>query len=414
MERSTFSVAFYVRKTRTNKHGEAAIVVRITVDGTRADLAAQKMVNPKLWDTARGKAYERTPLTRELNMYLDSVRAKLIRIHRDMEQDDAQNVTVQAIVDRYLGKDKPERHTLMELFREHNEKCRALSGIDMAPATILRYETSLRHTEQLMQHTYRKQDMYLDELNRQFIMDYEFYLKSVRRCNHNSATKYLKNFKKIVRLALDKEWLEKDPFAGVKFKFEQVDRDFLEMHEVEKLLQKQIDIPRMAQVWDVFAFCCFTGLAFTDVKQLTPDHIATDVHGAKWIRKPRQKTRNMCNIPLLEAPLQILDKYKTTPYCQTHGVLLPVLWWQKMNVYLKELADICGIRKQISTHTARHTFAPCMLANGVSMESVAKMLGHSDTKMTRHPYSYISWRFCCPAAPKSRLSGLFPRCSARC
>ncbi|WP_300285186.1 MULTISPECIES: site-specific integrase [Bacteroidales] len=385
MGRSTFSVAFYVRKTRMNKHGQAAIVVRVTVNGIRADLAAQKLVNPKLWDTAKGKAYERTPLTRELNMYLDSVRAKLIRIHRDMEEDDAQNVTAQAVIHRYLGKDKPERHTLMELFREHNERCRALSGIDMAPATVLRYETSLRHTEQFLLHIYRKQDIYLDELNRQFMMDYEFYLKSVRRCNHNSATKYLKNFKKIVRLALlDKEWLDKDPFSGIKFKFEQVERDFLEMHEVEKLRRKQIDIPRLEQVRDVFVFCCYTGLAFTDVKQLTQDHIATDIHGAKWIRKPRQKTGNVCHIPLLEVPLKILDKYKAAPYCQTHGVLLPVLCNQKMNAYLKELADICGIRKQISTHMSQHTFATCMLANGVSMESVAKMLGHSDTKMTRH------------------------------
>lgn len=384
MKRTTFSVAFYVRKTRTNKHGEAAIVVRITVDGIRADTSAKKMLNPKLWDTARGRAYERTPLTRELNMYLDSIRAKLIRIHRDMEQDGEEFITAQSVINRFLGKDKPERHTLLELFEEHNEKCRKLSGIDMAPATVKRYETSLKHTQEFMRYTYKREDIYLDELKRDFIEDYEFYLKTVRKCNHNSTVKYLKNFKKIVLLAVSKELLPRDPFANVQFSLEPVERDFLESHELQKLVEKPIDIERMEQVRDVFAFCCFSGLAFSDVKQLTPEHIATDVNGAKWIRKPRQKTKNMCNIPLMEIPLKILEKYKDHPYCVSKGVLLPVLCNQKMNAYLKELADICGIKKQLSTHVARHTFATFTLANGVSIENVAKMLGHSDTKMTRH------------------------------
>lgn len=383
MERTTFNLLFYVRRARPNRHGEVPIFMRITVNGVRIDASVKKFIQSEHWNTLKGKAVESGKGCKEINLFLDAIRMRMLTIRRDMELDGAE-LTAQTLLDRYLGKDKPERHTLMELFREHNEKCRALSGIDMAPATVLRYETSLRHTEQFLMHTYRKQDMYLDELNRQFILDYEFYLKSVRRCNQNTVSKYLKNFKKIVRQALDKEWLDKDPFAGIKFKFEHVNREFLEMREVEKIVQKEIDIPRLDQVRDVFVFCCFTGLAFTDVKQLTPDHIATDAQGSKWIRKPRQKTGNMCNIPLLEAPLKILEKYRDSPYCVTHGVLLPVLCNQKMNAYLKELADICGIRKQITTHVARHTFATCMLANGVSIESIAKMLGHSDTKMTRH------------------------------
>lgn len=144
-QRSTFSVAFYIRCTRINKHGEAAIVVRITVDGMRADAAARKTIKLKLWDAVKRKAYERSPLTKELNMYLDSIRAKLIRIHRDMEQDDTLYITADAVVKRFLGKDKPERHTIMEVFREHNERCHKLSGIDMSPAIIERYETCLKH-----------------------------------------------------------------------------------------------------------------------------------------------------------------------------------------------------------------------------------------------------------------------------
>lgn len=383
MERTTFNVAFYIRRTRLNKHGESPIFLRITVDGMRADTTIKKTISPSLWDNSRGLAYAKTPLTKAINMYIDAVRTKITLIHRDFEMDN-EIITAQKILDRYLGRDKPIRHTILEVFREHNERCKKLSGIDMAPATVVRYETSLKHTQEFIRFQYKTDDFYLDEMNRQFIEDYEFYLKTERHCNHNTVTKYLKNFKKITRIAINKEWLKKDPFAEIRFSLNPVERDFLESHEIDKVWNKEIDIERLAQIRDVFMFCSFTGLAFSDVKQLTPEHIFVDVNGVKWIRKSRQKTKNMCNIPLMEIPLQILEKYKDHPVCQVKGVLLPVLCNQKMNAYLKELADICGIKKQLTTHVARHTFATYTLANGVSIESVAKMLGHSDTKMTRH------------------------------
>jgi integrase len=151
------------------------------------------------------------------------------------------------------------------------------------------------------------------------------------------------------------------------------------------MMEKRIDIDRLAQVRDAFVFCCLSGLAFSDIKGLKPEHIVRDNNGALWIRKKRQKTGNMCNIPLLDPAKEILDRYKDHPACLKQGVLLPVLSNQKMNAYLTELADICGITKKISSHTGRHSFATSVaLANGVSIENVAKMLGHSDTKMTRH------------------------------
>lgn len=383
MTRTTFSVLFYIRRTKLTREGEAPILLRLTVNGIRTDVYIKKTIEPKLWNVAKGKANEKNHYCKELNLYLDAVKLRLMKLQRDMELD-GELVTTRSLINRYLGKDQPVRHTLMEVFREHNEKCKKLAGIDMAPATVVRYETSLKHTLAFMKHTYRKDDIYLDELSRQFIEDYEFYMKTEKKCSHNTTTKYLKNFKKIIRIALEKEWLKKDPFIGVKFTLDDVERDFLEAHEIQKIWTKEIEIERLAQVRDIFIFCAMTGLAFSDVKQLKPEHIAIDINGKKWIRKARQKTKNMCNIPLREIPLEIIDKYKEHPYCQTHGVLLPVLCNQKMNAYLKELTDICGIKKQISTHTARHSFATYALANGVSMESVAKMLGHSDTKMTRH------------------------------
>lgn len=263
-ERTTFNVVFYVRRTRLNKHGESAVFMRITVNGMRAETTVKKTVSPDLWSMSRGRALEKTPYTKELNMYLDAIRARITRIHRDMELDGEEYITAQMVLDRYIGKDKPERHTLLEVFREHNEKCRKLRGIDMAPATVERYETSLKHTEEFIRRAYGKEDIYLDEMSRKFVEDYELYLKTVKRCCHNTATKYLKNFKKITRIAMQREWLKKDPFADIRFHLDQVDRDFLEKHEIEKMYKKKFTIERLEHVRDVFIFCCFTEVAFKD------------------------------------------------------------------------------------------------------------------------------------------------------
>ena len=382
MERTTFGLLFYIRRDKTNKQGEAPVFMRLTINGERADASIKRFIEPHAWNSAKGKANEKSRGGKDLNLYLDAISANILRIQRDLELD-KKEVSAQIILNRYLGKEQSDRHTLMEVFRAHNEKCRALSGISLAPGTVIRYETTLRLTEEFLQKNYQKEDCYLDEVTNQFIEDFEFFLKTVRRCCHNTTAKYLMNFKKIVRIALAKGWMKKDPFAHIRFHLDPVEREFLEKQELKTMLNKEISITRLAQVRDIFCFCCLTGLAFTDVQQLKPEHLVADIHGKIWIRKARQKTKNMCNIPLLDDAQKILDRYKDHPYCQTHGVLLPVCSNQKMNSYLKELADICGIRKNLSTHCARHTFATLTLASGATIDNVAKMLGHANVNMTR-------------------------------
>ena len=382
MERTTFGLLFYIRRDKTNKRGEAPVFMRLTINGERADASIKRFIEPHAWNSAKGKANEKSRGGKDLNLYLDAISANILRIQRDLELD-KKEVSAQSILNRYLGKEQSDRHTLMVVFRAHNEKCRALSGISLAPGTVIRYEPSLRLTEAFLRTTYKKEDCYLDEITHQFVEDYDFYLRTVRRCCHNTTTKYLLNFKKIIRIALAKGWMKKDPFAQVHFHFEPVEREFLEKQELKVLLNKEITITRLAQVRDIFCFCCLTGLAFMDVQQLKPEHLVADIHGKIWIRKARQKTKNMCNIPLLDEAQKIIDRYRDHPYCQTHGVLLPVCSNQKMNSYLKELADICGIRKNLSTHCARHTFATLTLASGATIDNVAKMLGHANVNMTR-------------------------------
>lgn len=271
------------------------------------------------------------------------------------------------------------------LFVSTTSGAKSLSGNGMAAGTVERYETSYKHTAAFIRDFYRKTDVPIAEVDHKFITDYEFWLRTERKCAHNTAVKYLKNFGKIIRIALANGEISKDPFVGIKLKLEDVERDFLEDHELKAIIDKPIAIQRLAQVRDMFVFCCLTGLAFSDLKGLRAEHLVCDNNGALWIRKAWQKTGNMCNIPLLKPACAILDRYRDSPECQIKGVLLPTLCNQKMNAYLKELAAICGINKEVTTLTGRHTFATSVaLANGVSIENVAKMLGHSNTNMTRH------------------------------
>ncbi len=258
----------------------------------------------------------------------------------------------------------------------------------MAADTVQRYKTSYKHTEEFIAHQYHVSDLNIEQLDHKFITDYEFYLKTVRNCSNNTTIKYLKNFKKIIRIALANNYLSVDPFAQVQFKLDEVVQEFLEEHELNRIINKEFSVPRLEQVRDVFVFCCYTGLAFSDVKQLRAEHIFVDNSGAHWIRKQRQKTNVMCTIPILDVAQEILDKYKDSPACKD-GQLLPVLSNQKHNADIKEIMDVCGITKKISSHTARHTAATVtFLGNGVSIENVAKMLGHTNTKMT-HRYAKV-------------------------
>lgn len=210
-----------------------------------------------------------------------------------------------------------------------------------------------------------------------------FYLKAERNQQHNSALKHLKNLKKIIRITLANEWIKKDPFMGIQFKHDKVDVEFLSQEELERIMNKEFTIKRLEVVRDIFCFCSLTGLAFIDVKQLNSSHLITDSNGTLWIRKPRQKTGNMCNIPVIHAEMVILNKYQDHPECVKNNVLLPVLSNQKMNSYLKEIADLCEITKKLSTHTARHSFATLALSYGMSIESVSKMLGHNQIRTTQ-------------------------------
>lgn len=385
MKRDSFRVLFFLKKTKLLKNGEASVCMRITVNGTRVENNIRKSIDPALWSQAKETARGKSRRACDLNTYIEEARIKLYQIFCELEQQN-RPVTAHLLQELFFGQEKPEEvRTLLWTMQEHNDQCLALVGTDYALITVRRYESCRRYLAELIRQRYGKEDLPLAEVNGELVRAFAFYLKTEKGCQQNTVIRYMKCLKKITNLARANDWMAKDPFLGIRFHEKEVIREFLTMDELQTIYRKEFPLERLTLVRDVFIFAAFTGLAFIDVQQLAPEHIVRDNNGNLWIRKPRQKTKNMCNIPLLDIPQEILRKYADHPTCRKKGVLLPVPCNQKMNSYLKEIADICMIRKNLTTHTFRHSYATSVcLANGVSLENVAKMLGHSNIKMTQH------------------------------
>lgn len=382
MKRASFSVLFFIKKTKLLKNGEAPIRLRITVNSISSELQIRRSVSPQQWSQAKECSTGRNKAAIELNEYIRMLKLRILTIQRELEEEGAV-YTARLIMDK-LYHCEEGRHTILKVFRKHNDDCRKLIGIDYVKITITRFDNCCKYIGHYIRQKYGKDDMNLNELNGEFVRGFELYLKTERNCQQNTVNRYMKCFKKIVNLAIANEWMHKNPFAGIRIQEKEVIKEILTKDEIERIMQKRFALPRLEYVRDVFVFCIFTGLAYIDVNNLRKEHIVRDNNGDVWIRKTREKTNNMCNIPLLKIPQIILEKYKDHPIREKSGALLPVTSNQKMNSYLKEIADFCGIDKNLTTHTARHTFATIVaLSNGVSMENIAKMLGHSDTRMTQ-------------------------------
>jgi len=374
--KSTYRVLFFTRKARLNKDGLVAITIRITIDGESIEFNPKLYVNPKIWNPI-GRAEGKTKEAREINQAMDKVRVDLKNLYDEIYDRDGY-VTPEKLRNSYLGIDI-QQNTLLSMYDKLVEQKRCLVGNTIRDTTLEKYLATRRRISEYIQHQYNKNDIPLKEVNYMFVNNYEIYLKSMSGCGHNSSVKHLRYLKKILTDALKNRYITRDPFDNYRLGYKAVDKEYLLESEVKKLLSKKITVKRLEEVRDIFVFQCFTGIAYIDVANLTIDNIVEGENGDKWIRLYRQKSSVQANIPLLEIPKIILEKYRG----QKEGKLLPVHTNQKMNAYLKEIADLCGINKRLTTHCGRFTYATIMLTKGVSIESVSKMLGHTNITTTQ-------------------------------
>lgn len=370
--KSTFKVLFYLKKGSEKRNGEVAIMARITVDGKICQFSTKQNILPENWNVKAGKATGKA--AGQINKMLDDVKASLNHIYHEQQRRD-NYVTAEKVKNEFLG--HSENHaTLLDLFVKHNNDVKQLIGISKSASTYQKYEVTRKHLEKFLMYKYKLSDIALQEINLMFITDFEVYLKTIGKCNSNTTAKFMQFFKRIILIARNNGIITGDPFANYKIRIQKVDIGYLTEEEIEKILKLNLVSERLEHVRDLFIFSCFCGLAYIDVTGLRKEHIRKSFDGNLWIMTKRVKTGTNVNVPLLDIPKMILNKYKNK---LPNGKILPIISNQKLNSYLKEIADLSRIRKNLTFHQARHTFATTTtLSKGVPIETVSKMLGHTN------------------------------------
>lgn len=378
----TMNLKFIIRKNRAVE-GKAPIQMQITIDGERIFFTTNQKIEIENWEEKTGRAIGRTPRIKVLNELLDKMNVDAHKAFNEMKHLD-EEITGDSLRKKLLGEEKYSRKKIYEITQIYNAHTAKLIGIELNKRTWERYKAYANRLAEFIKIKYNVDDISIHQLKYNFIVEYDFYLKTELMLHQNTIVKYIQYLNRLMDFAVNHEWADKNIFQNYKISIKEAKREYLTGDELNRIVEKEIKLPRLAEVKDCFVFCCYTGYAYKDATKLTPDHIVTGINGKKWIYTSRQKNDNTSNVPLLEPALEIIDKYKDHPLCSNKNRLLPMKSNQKLNAYLKELADICEITKPLTTHIARHTFATTvLLANGVSMEATSKMLGHSSIKTTQ-------------------------------
>jgi len=371
----TFSTSFFIKRNAVKRNGNTPIIVRISVNGQKADISIKEEINPNLWSVQAGRALGKSDEILRINKVLDSVRSSIYNYYRELQESN-NVVTAERIKEMYTRlQNQPQ--TFLKLFKKHNNDAKVL----VTDSTYKKYELAYRRVSDFLIEKYDKNDIFLYNLDLTFIIDFEIYLRSDCNLGINMAAKMIQFVKKIITLARNIGILRIDPFLAHKTRWLKSDIVSLTEEEIKRIMRKEISIKRLDIVRDIFLFSCFTGLSYIDVKNLNINNIELESDNIYWIITKRQKNNNKVQVRLFDIPLKIITKYEK----ERKGIeLLPVLSNQKMNAYLKELADICQIRKRLTFHISRHTFATLiMLERGASTETTSIALGHSNIKTTQ-------------------------------
>ncbi|TMM56676.1 site-specific integrase [Maribacter algarum] len=375
---STLGVIFFTRRKRSNPE-KLDIYVRITVNKQRAEFSIKRDIAVCNWDIFRCRAKEIDHNHILLNSYLDDVHAEVLNAQKQLHSE-RKVITAKGIKLRYFGEDE-ERMTLMKAVEYHSKNI----NNELKAGTLKNYFSTENYLREFLQEKHKTNDIYLVQLNYRFIVNFENFIRTYvpkkerRTCTNNGVMKHMSRLMKIVNMSIRMEWLVKDPFKNYKLRFVKNERDYLTERELELMEETSFMPIGLKRVKDIFLFSCYTGLSYIDIKELNPNQILVGIDGNKWIHTKRTKTNELLKIPLLPKAREILDKYENE--IVPTGKLLPVYSNQKTNKILKEIAKACGIHKNITFHVARHTFATTVtLSNGVPIETVSKLLGH--TKLT--------------------------------
>jgi len=375
------NVLFYLKKTKTNKVGEAPIYLRITINGQRTEMSIKRVVYPNIWDTKSQRVKGRGEKARLINNYIDSVENKLNRIYNIALQEE-QRISADYLKNILTGNDKKNK-MLISVFEEYNKLMEQQKGKKYVSKTVDRYFHALGHIKKFLRIEYNLKEIELVKLDLKFMRKFDIYLQTECNYHSNTVTKYLKILKTVIHSAVSFGYLDKNPFQGYSTTYKEGNRRYLTAEEIRTIETQAINNERLERVRDIFIFICYSGISYSDLQLLTNQNITKGIDGRNWLTYQRVKTKVRASVPLLSPAQSILDKYKNDSVCVANSKVLPVISNQKFNDYLKEVAAICKITKPVSAHIGRHSFATTItLSNGVPMESVQKMLAHSKISTT--------------------------------
>ena len=373
----------YVLRLNKEKKGKYPVYARIVVNKTRVELSTKQYINKSDWDEVKGRVKQRTDDLRLLNSYLEELRGKITMHYRELKLSGEEVITADMVKCAYLGvlKDK-NNYTLLWLVKQHNTMMKEV----LRWGTLKNYFTTERYLREFLKTQSSSGDIYLRQLTYVFLTGFEFFvrstpLKNYDPCTNNGTMKHIERVKKIIAWAAKNEWIEKNPFASYQLKFQHKVREYLNEPELQDLENRRFNDPILQKVKDLFVFSCYTGLAYADVMGLQPGNIVLGIDGFSWIQTCRAKTNTPVDVPLLDVAKGILEKFKRVQSEESSNTVFPYIPNQVVNRSLKIISEICGFSKRLTFHVARHTFATTVtLCNGVPIESISKMLGH--TKIT--------------------------------
>jgi integrase len=382
--RTTFALYFYINGARIRRNGECPLYARISINSKRLTIYTKRNIKLELWDAGKGMAIGNSKEAREFNSFVEVYRAMVYNKYTKLLAE-FEEVTLELMSDAIQGTGSSQSKTLCDIWEEQVKVLKALIGKDSSYGNYQKYATDLKYMRQFLQEEYKIDDIPIKLVNRQLVVKFDIFLKTKKQCSYNTATKYLQIFKRIVMIGIRNGWSKINPFDDFKLGFKEVDRPYLTEDELRRIMELEILIPRLEVVRDLFIFACFSGLSYSDILKLKGSELERDPKGVLWIKTRRQKTKVTAQIPLLQIPTAIIDKYCDLSVITAEQKVLPVMSNQKLNSYLKELQMSAKIEKLLTFHVARHTFATTVtMLNGVPIESVARMLGHKNIKTTQH------------------------------
>jgi site-specific recombinase XerD len=374
-----FKLLFYIKKTEAKADGICPIMGRISIGKTMAQFSTKQTTAVSLWDTRANRMSGKSTTAVAVNRALDKLSVSINSHYQKLIQLNG-SATANEVKNAFQGVASAQ-HTLVKYYQNHNQEFFKRVGVNREKSTAQQYEISLNHLIRFLRKKYNISDVPFTKLDLSFIDAYDFYLRVELQLKPNTILGIVRHVRKMIKLAIAEGIIYRDPFEGYEPERPKAEQKYLTREELDRLMKTQLDHPSRYLTRDMFLFSVFTGLAYRDVCNLTPKHIIRADDGVLWIRTTRQKTGTPCDIPLLEIPKQIIEKYKGVA---KDGKLLPMLSCGRLNKNLKVIAKLCNIDRKLIYHAGRHTYATeVCLSQGVPIESVSRMLGHRDLRSTQ-------------------------------